>query len=91
MLPLAAVQMTVTVVGATISYGFLAFVGIAEFDLNWGTMVYMAKIFFKSVNSTTIPWLQFVAPAAALSLFAGAFYMVSRGLHQVAEPRLRRR
>jgi ABC-type dipeptide/oligopeptide/nickel transport system permease subunit len=37
-----------------------------------------------------LPWMQLAAPAAALSLFAAAFYMVSRGLHDIAEPRLRK-
>jgi peptide/nickel transport system permease protein len=90
MLPLASVQMMITVAGAVISYGFIAFVGVSHQTLNWGAMVYDAFMFSMSALGKT-PWLQLVSPALALSLFAAAFYFVSRGLHEVAEPRLRKR
>jgi peptide/nickel transport system permease protein len=88
MLPLAAVQMMLTVVGAVISYGFIAFIGVTRMTLNWGSMIYEAFTFSMSMLGKT-PWIQLLAPAVALSLFAAAFYFVSRGLHEVAEPRLR--
>jgi ABC-type dipeptide/oligopeptide/nickel transport system permease subunit len=88
MLPLAAVQMMLTVVGAVISYGFIAFIGVTRMTLNWGSMIYEAFTFSMSMLGKT-PWMQLAAPAVALSLFAAAFYFVSRGLHEVAEPRLR--
>jgi ABC-type dipeptide/oligopeptide/nickel transport system permease component len=89
LLPLAAVQMMLTVVGAVISYGFIAFIGDTVPALNWGSMIYQAFRFSLDMLGK-IPWLQLAAPAAALSLFAAAFYMVSRGLHDIAEPRLRK-
>jgi peptide/nickel transport system permease protein len=89
MLPLASVQMMIAVVGAVISYGFIAFVGVSRQTLNWGAMVYDAFMFSMNALGKT-PWLQLVSPAVALSLFAAAFYFVSRGLHEVAEPRLRK-
>ena len=89
MLPLASVQMMITVAGAVISYGFIAFVGVSRQTLNWGAMVYDAFMFSMNALGKT-PWLQLVSPAVALSLFAAAFYFVSRGLHEVAEPRLRK-
>jgi ABC-type dipeptide/oligopeptide/nickel transport system permease subunit len=89
LLPLAAVQMMLTVVGAVVSYGFIAFIGDTVPDLNWGSMIYQA--FRYSIDMLgKIPWLQLAAPAVALSLFAAAFFMVSRGLHDIAEPRLRK-
>ena len=89
LVPLAAVQMMLTVVGAVIAYGFLAFTGDTIPDLNWGSMIYQA--FRYSIDMLgKIPWSQLIAPAICLSLFAAAFYMVSRGLHDIAEPRLRK-
>jgi ABC-type dipeptide/oligopeptide/nickel transport system permease component len=90
MLPLAAVQMAMTVAGAVVAYGFVAWTGITEFRLNWGAMVYFAVTFAQGFGGE-IPWGQFLAPGLALSFFAASFYLVSRGLHQVAEPRLRER
>jgi len=89
LLPLATIQMMLTVVGAVISYGFIAFTGDTVPDLNWGSMIYQAFRYSMDVLGKT-PWLQLAAPAASLSLFAAAFYMVSRGLHNVVEPRLRK-
>jgi len=90
MLPLASVQMMLTVVGAVIAYGFIAFVGVTRSELNWGSMIYQAFIFSMNMLGKT-PWLQLISPAIALSLFAASFYFISRGLHEVAEPRLRKR
>jgi len=90
MLPLTAVQMMLTVIGAVISYGFIAFVGITRADLSWGSMIYQAFTFSIEMLGKT-PWLQMLSPAIALSLFAASFYFVSRGLHEIAEPRLRKR
>jgi ABC-type dipeptide/oligopeptide/nickel transport system permease subunit len=89
MLPLAAVQMMLTVIGAVIAYGFIAFVGITRAGLSWGSMIYQAFTFSIDMLGKT-PWLQMLSPAIALSLFAASFYFVSRGLHEIAEPRLRR-
>jgi len=90
MLPLAAVQMMLTVIGAVIAFGFIAFVGISRAGLNWGSMIYQAFTFSINMLGKT-PWLQMLSPAIALSLFAASFYFVSRGLHEIAEPRLRKR
>jgi len=90
MLPLTAVQMMLTVIGAVISYGFIAFIGITRADLSWGSMIYQAFTFSIDMLGKT-PWTQMVSPAIALSLFASSFYFVSRGLHEIAEPRLRKR
>lgn len=89
-LPLASVQMMIAVAGAVISYGFISFVGLINLDLNWGSMVYDAITFSEGFAFST-PWFQLLSPGIALSLFAASFYFISRGLHQVAEPRLRLR
>jgi peptide/nickel transport system permease protein len=87
MLPLAAIYMLIIVTGAIIANGFLAFFGLNPSPLNWGTMIYNAFT-YSTLNFIT-PWAALMAPAIAISLFAAAFYMISRGLHQVVEPRLR--
>ncbi len=87
MAPLAAIYMMVAVTGAIVADGFLAFTGFNPTLLNWGTMVYYG--FTYRVLNFIIPWNAIIAPAVAISLFAGAFYMISRGLHEVIEPRLR--
>lgn len=89
MLPLAAAHMMTVVVGAVVADGFIAFMGFRSIRLNWGQMVYegITWITFFSTPS----WTAIFAPAVALSLFAAAFYFISRGLHDVADPRLSRR
>lgn len=87
MIPLAGVYMLVAVTGAVVSYSFLAFFGLNPNPLNWGTMIYNA--FAYSGFGAGRPWFSLAPPAIAISLFAGSFYMVSRGIHQVVEPRLR--
>jgi len=90
MLPLVAVYMMVTVTGAIVADGFVSFFGLTRGYMNWGSMIYSGFAFRLAVNST-IPWHLLIPPGLALSLFAAAFYFVSRGLHEVAEPRLRKR
>lgn len=87
MAPLAAIYMMVTVTGAIVADGFLAFFGLNPDPLNWGTMVYNGFA-YNFLNPET-PWFAIVAPAMAISLFAASFYMISRGLQDVIEPRLR--
>ena len=89
MLPLASVHMMLTVTGAVVANGFIAaFQGSRpDLRLNWGTMVYNA--FFYTAINPRFPWSMLVAPSAALSLFAAAFYLVARGLQDVADPRHR--
>ncbi len=89
MLPLVAVHMMLTVTGAVVADGFIAFFGLRGVRLNWGSMIYNG-IAFQVINPT-VPWNTIVAPTLALSLFAAAFYFVARGLHDVSDPRTRGR
>ncbi len=90
MLPLAAVYMMVTVIGAVVADGFVSFAGVTRVHHNWGTMIYIA-LAYRRLFDSEMPWNMLLPPSIAFSLFAGAFYFISRGLHEVAEPRLRRR
>ncbi len=86
MLPLAAVHMLLSVVGAVFADGFTSFLGLSRVRLNWGSMIY-TSFTNRAVNSA-ITWNVLLPPALAISLFAASFYFIARGLHEVAEPRL---
>lgn len=89
MLPLALVHMMLSVVGVVVADGFIAFFGLRHIRLNWGAMVYNG-IQFLNINPE-IPWLQIIAPTLALSIFTAAFYVMARGLQEIADPRLTER
>jgi tetratricopeptide (TPR) repeat protein len=89
MLPLAAVQMLVGVTGAVFADGFSTFLGLSRTRLNWGSMIY-DSFTYQAVNAA-ITWNVLIPSALAISLFAAAFYMIARGVHEVADPRLRAR
>jgi len=91
MLPLAAVQMMLTVTGAVFADGFSAFMGISRARLNWGSMIYSSFTMTRVAVSTDITWNVLLPAALAISFFAAAFYMIARGLQEVNEPRLRSR
>jgi peptide/nickel transport system permease protein len=86
MLPLAAVNMLLTVTGAIFASGFIAFMGLSRAQLNWGSMIYDA-ITYLGINGT-ITWNVLVPSAMAISLFASSFYLIALGLHDVVDPRL---
>lgn len=89
LLPLAAVQMLLTVTGAVFAFGFSAFLGISRTRLNWGSMIYSGFVY--QGLSATITWNLLIPAALAISFFSAAFYFISIGVHEVAEPRLRER
>jgi peptide/nickel transport system permease protein len=91
LLPLAALQMMVAVTGAVVADGFISFFGIIRTSSNWGTIIYDAFIYAGISGDFGIPWYSFVPAAMCFSLFALGFYLISRGLHRVASPELRRR
>ncbi|MEM8531775.1 MAG: ABC transporter permease [Chloroflexota bacterium] len=88
-LPLTFVYMMLSITGAIVADGFASFFGLNRGYMNWGSMIYLAFEYL-SINPQ-IPWNVLIPPSVALSLFAASFYLISRGLHDVAEPRLRGR
>ncbi len=88
-MPLAALQMMISVTGAVVADGFISFFGITRTVNNWGTLIYDAFVYGSlqvGIDST----LHVLIPAAAcFTLFALGFYLVSRGLQRVANPELR--
>lgn len=86
--PLAAVFMMLSVVGAVIADGFASWLGQTGTRVNWGTLVYNGVTFSDPI--TGLPtWNAIIPPSIALSVFAAAFYLVSVGLREVADPRYR--
>lgn len=86
--PLAAVYMMLAVVGAIIADGFAAWLGQTGTRVNWGTLVYNGVTFTNPITGT-VAWNAILPPSIALSVFAAAFYLVSVGLREVADPRYR--
>ncbi|KAA3647692.1 MAG: ABC transporter permease subunit [Chloroflexi bacterium] len=88
MLPLAAVQMLMGVIGAIFADGFISFLGLSRgAKLNWGGMIF-DSISYRGITGA-IAWNALIPAAVCISLFAGAFYFISIGFHEIAEPRLR--
>lgn len=90
MLPLAGLTMMLAVTGAVVADAFISWFGFTRGYQNWGTMIYSSFIYSSYVQGG-VEWHVLIPPSVALSLFAAAFYFVSRGLHEVADPRLRPR
>ena len=90
MLPLAALYMMLAVTGAVVADGFISFWGFSRSYLNWGTIIYTSFV-YSGVLDSGVEWHVLIPPSMALSLFAAAFYFLSRGLHRLADPRLRTR
>lgn len=86
-LPLAALQMMITTTGAVVTDGFISFFGITRTVNNWGTLIYDAFVYGSLWSDNRM--LNILLPAAScFTLFALGFYLVSRGLHRVANPDL---
>jgi peptide/nickel transport system permease protein len=89
MLPLASVQMMLTITGAVFADGFSTFLGLSITRLNWGSLIWDSFTLMTFIPS--VPWNVLIPPAIAISMFAASFYFIARGLHEVAEPRIRGR
>lgn len=90
LIPLAVMHMLLAVTGAVIADGFLSFMGLLKERLNWGYMMNLA-FEYAALLGQQVQWNQIVPPSVALSTFAAAFYLVARGVHEVVDPRLRRK
>ncbi len=90
MLPLAALYMMISVTGAVVADAFIAFFGFSRSYLNWGTIIYSSFVYSEYMPSG-VEWHVLIPPSISLSLFAAAFYLVARGVNEVADPRLRER
>ncbi|HEX6222060.1 MAG TPA: ABC transporter permease subunit [Acidimicrobiia bacterium] len=82
MIPLAAVAMVSSVVGAVVAHGFASWLAYSDDLSNWGAIMFVAIGF--SALQGVFAWNVLIAGAAAISLFCAGFYMVSLGLKDVA-------
>lgn len=82
LIPLAAVAMVTSVVGAVVAHGFASWLAYSDELTNWGALMFIA-IGFSSLQGT-FPWNVLISGAAAISLFCAGFYLVSLGLKDVA-------
>lgn len=85
LLPLASVNMLLTVTGAIFANGFIAFLGLSRAHLNWGSMIY-DSFTFQQINAT-IPWNVLLPSALSISFFAASFYFIALGLQNIVDPR----
>jgi len=89
LMPLAALQMMISVTGAVVADGFISFFGITRTVNNWGTLIYDAFVYGGLGSTVETSWNILIPAAACFTLFALGFYLVSRGLQRVASPELR--
>ena len=82
LIPLAAVAMVTSVVGAVVAHGFASWLAYSDDLTNWGAMMFVA-IGFSSLQPV-FPWSVLISGAAAISLFCAGFYLVALGLKDVA-------
>ena len=87
-LPMAILQMLLAVTGAVVMDGFLSFYGRTRYAINWGTMVAAGEA-MREVVGGQIQWHAILPPVLAFSFFGLAFYLISRGMQNVADPQLR--
>lgn len=89
MLPMAVLQMLLAVSGAVVVDGFLSFLGTTRYVVNWGTMLAESALLYEYLGHS-VQWHAILPPVIAFSVFGLAFYLISRGMLQVVDPRLRR-
>lgn len=85
-----AVVVLAGVVGALVTQGFVEFLGIRNYRIGLGNMVYAGLTYMTSFG-TGVPWATIMSGALAISLLASSFYMISAGLREATDPRLARR
>ena len=89
MLPMAVLQMLLAVTGAVIVDGYLSYSGGSGYVVNWGTMLKENEMLHEVLGGGT-QWFAIFSPVIAFTLFGLAFYLISRGMHQIADPQLRK-
>jgi peptide/nickel transport system permease protein len=86
LLPHVATQVLVAVTGAMITEGFIELLGAAETRLGMGSLVYLA-LAYRTALQSTVPWSTLLTGALAISLLAAAFFLLSVGIQEAADPK----
>jgi peptide/nickel transport system permease protein len=87
---LIMVNMMFIVTGSVMIEALLSYLDRTHFRLSWGSMIWQTIDNFKGA-AVGLQWHVLLAPAIAIMLFCGAFYMVARTLDEVFNPSLRPR
>lgn len=82
LIPLAAVTMVTSVVGAVVAHGFASWLAYSDDLTNWGAMMF-TSISFSDIAGE-FSWNTLISGAVAISVFCAGFYLVSLGLKDVA-------
>jgi peptide/nickel transport system permease protein len=85
-----AVVVLAGVVGALVTQGFVEFLGIQDYRIGLGNLVY-SGLTYRVALGTGVPWSTVMAGALSISLLAASFYMISAGLREATDPKLGRR
>lgn len=88
MIPMAIIQVLVTATGAVIVDGYLSYLGVTRYYINWGTMLFYTERLSEFILGKTL-WRAILPPAICFSLFGLSFHLVSNGIHRVVDPQLR--
>jgi peptide/nickel transport system permease protein len=88
--PLSFLYMMFTVTGAIAAEAILSLFGLISVPMSWGIMINVADTGGYITRGFAYWWL-LIPAGLAVTLLAGAFYLVGRGLDEVVNPRLRRR
>jgi peptide/nickel transport system permease protein len=88
MIPMALIQMLVTATGAVIVDGYLSWLGVTRYYVNWGTMLFYSQILSEYLVGSTL-WRAVLPPVICFSLFGLSFHLISNGIHRVVDPLLR--
>lgn len=89
-LPLSFLYMMFTVTGAIGAEAILSTFGLIDVPMSWGIMIQTSNDAGYILRGFDFWWL-LVPAGLAVTLLAGAFYLVGRGMDEVVNPRLRRR
>ena len=85
-----AVVVLAGVVGALVTQGFVEFLGIRDYRIGLGNLVY-SGLTYRTALGTGVPWSTVMAGALSISLLAASFYMISAGMREATDPKLGRR
>jgi peptide/nickel transport system permease protein len=84
---LITVNMMFIVTGSVMIEALLSYFE-RSFRFSWGTMIWLTMENFRGA-AEGLQWHVLLAPAIAIMLFCGAFYMLARNLDEVVNPKLR--
>lgn len=88
MFSLMLVNLMFTVTHSVLIEALLSFFGRTQIRMSWGTMIWFTQVTFR-LSAFGEQWHAVLAPALAITLFCGSFYVLGRALDEVINPKLR--